>query len=70
MLRFRLDAFRRFLSLREPRWSDNCYPPIDFQSLEREQGKKGRGEEKEREGRALDLSLSGKWSWIASSACR
>ncbi|KAG1365688.1 UPF0051 protein in atpA 3'region [Cocos nucifera] len=33
MLRFRLDALRRFLSLREPRWSDNRYPPIDFQSI-------------------------------------
>ncbi|XP_008805252.1 UPF0051 protein in atpA 3'region-like [Phoenix dactylifera] len=33
MLRFRLDALRRFLSLREPRWSDNRYPPIDFQSF-------------------------------------
>ncbi|XP_008805012.2 UPF0051 protein in atpA 3'region-like [Phoenix dactylifera] len=33
MLRFRLDALRRFLSLREPRWSDNRYAPIDFQSM-------------------------------------
>ncbi|XP_010907405.1 iron-sulfur cluster assembly SufBD family protein ycf24 [Elaeis guineensis] len=33
MLRFRLDALRRFLSLREPRWSDNRYAPIDFQSI-------------------------------------
>lgn len=33
MLRFRLDALRRFLSLREPRWSDNRYTPIDFQSI-------------------------------------
>ncbi|XP_010922565.1 iron-sulfur cluster assembly SufBD family protein ycf24 [Elaeis guineensis] len=33
MLRFRLDALRRFLSLCEPRWSDNRYKPIDFQSI-------------------------------------
>lgn len=31
MLQFRLDAFRRFLKMREPEWSDNRYPPIDFQ---------------------------------------
>ncbi|KAK8935747.1 hypothetical protein KSP39_PZI013801 [Platanthera zijinensis] len=33
MLQFRLEAFRRFLSMAEPRWSDNVYPPIDFQSI-------------------------------------
>ncbi|XP_020686413.1 UPF0051 protein in atpA 3'region [Dendrobium catenatum] len=33
MLRFRLDALRRFFSMVEPRWSDNVYPPIDFQSI-------------------------------------
>ncbi|KAG0458585.1 hypothetical protein HPP92_023742 [Vanilla planifolia] len=33
MLQFRLDALRRFFSMVEPRWSDNLYPPIDFQSI-------------------------------------
>ncbi|XP_058093992.1 UPF0051 protein ABCI8, chloroplastic [Magnolia sinica] len=33
MLEFRLSAYRRFLSMREPKWSDNIYPPIDFQSI-------------------------------------
>ncbi|XP_042444182.1 UPF0051 protein slr0074-like [Zingiber officinale] len=33
MLQFRLRAFRRFQSMREPQWSDNLYPPIDFQSI-------------------------------------
>ncbi|XXG80181.1 hypothetical protein AAC387_Pa09g1109 [Persea americana] len=33
MLRFRLDAYRRFLSMTPPTWSDNLHPPIDFQSI-------------------------------------
>ncbi|WOK94836.1 hypothetical protein Cni_G03541 [Canna indica] len=33
MLQLRLRAFRRFLSMREPQWSDNSYPPIDLQSI-------------------------------------
>ncbi|PKA51892.1 UPF0051 protein ABCI8, chloroplastic [Apostasia shenzhenica] len=33
MLQFRLDSLRRFFSMTEPRWSDNVYPPIDFQSM-------------------------------------
>ena len=33
MLEFRLSAFRRFLRMREPQWSDNRYPPINFQEI-------------------------------------
>ncbi|KAI4365053.1 hypothetical protein MLD38_021073 [Melastoma candidum] len=33
MLEFRLSAFDRFTQMTEPRWSDNCYPPIDFQEI-------------------------------------
>ncbi|XP_068668479.1 iron-sulfur cluster assembly SufBD family protein ABCI8, chloroplastic [Aristolochia californica] len=33
MLKFRLDSYRRFLTMREPTWSDNRYPPINFQDL-------------------------------------
>ncbi|KAJ6831120.1 putative UPF0051 protein [Iris pallida] len=33
MLRFRLDAFARFLTMKEPTWSDNSYPSIDFDSI-------------------------------------
>ncbi|KAL9392741.1 hypothetical protein Peur_016661 [Populus x canadensis] len=33
MLDFRLNAFERFLKLKEPKWSDNEYPIIDFQDI-------------------------------------
>jgi Fe-S cluster assembly protein SufB len=33
MLGFRLRAFRKWLSMREPSWSDNSYPPIDYQAI-------------------------------------
>lgn len=33
MLEFRLKSYRRWLSMREPSWSDNTYPSIDFQSI-------------------------------------
>jgi hypothetical protein len=33
MLEFRLRAFRKWLTLEEPRWSDNQHPVIDFQDL-------------------------------------
>jgi Fe-S cluster assembly protein SufB len=33
MLEFRLRAFRKWLSMREPAWSDNTYPPIDYQNI-------------------------------------
>ena len=33
MLDFRLRAFRKWQSMQEPSWSDNQYPPIDFQKL-------------------------------------
>ncbi|XP_078437505.1 ATP binding cassette protein 1 [Wolffia australiana] len=33
MLEFRLSAFRRFLRMKEPQWSDNRYLPIDFQEI-------------------------------------
>ncbi|KAK9133438.1 hypothetical protein Scep_012966 [Stephania cephalantha] len=33
MLAIRLRAFDKFLKLKEPNWSDNQYPPIDFQGI-------------------------------------
>ncbi|CAK9327326.1 unnamed protein product [Citrullus colocynthis] len=33
MLEFRLNAFEKFLKMKEPTWSDNRYPPIDFQDV-------------------------------------
>ncbi|WVZ12514.1 hypothetical protein V8G54_017044 [Vigna mungo] len=33
MLEFRLNAFEKFLSMKVPTWSDNSYPPIDFQDI-------------------------------------
>ncbi|XP_010278707.1 PREDICTED: UPF0051 protein ABCI8, chloroplastic [Nelumbo nucifera] len=33
MLEYRLSAFEKFLKMDEPKWSDNRYPPIDFQDI-------------------------------------
>ena len=33
MLEFRLKAYRRWLTMKEPTWSDNHYPPIDFNNI-------------------------------------
>ncbi|XP_043701163.1 UPF0051 protein ABCI8, chloroplastic-like [Telopea speciosissima] len=33
MLQYRLDAFHKFLKMKEPKWSDNQYPPINFQDF-------------------------------------
>ncbi|WVZ24063.1 hypothetical protein V8G54_002607 [Vigna mungo] len=33
MLEFRLKAFEKSLSMKVPTWSDNSYPPIDFQDI-------------------------------------
>jgi Fe-S cluster assembly scaffold protein SufB len=33
MLDFRYNAFERFLKMKEPRWSYNQYPIIDFQGI-------------------------------------
>src|SRR5215813_11139180 len=33
MLEWRLDAFRRWLTMREPRWARVDYPAIDYQDL-------------------------------------
>ncbi len=33
MLAWRLDAYRRWLSMREPDWARVAYPPIDYQDL-------------------------------------
>ncbi|BBM97558.1 Fe-S cluster assembly protein SufB [Marchantia polymorpha subsp. ruderalis] len=33
MLQFRLSAFRQWLKMKEPTWSDNRYPTIDFQDI-------------------------------------
>ena len=33
MLDFRLRAYRTWLTLAEPAWSDNTYPAVDFQNL-------------------------------------
>jgi len=33
MLEFRLKAFRKWLTMKEPDWSDNHYPPINYQDV-------------------------------------
>ncbi|GIL67189.1 hypothetical protein Vafri_20615 [Volvox africanus] len=33
MLDFRLKAYRKWLTMEEPKWSDNTYPEIDFQDV-------------------------------------
>ncbi|KAL3702118.1 hypothetical protein R1sor_020140 [Riccia sorocarpa] len=33
MLQFRLNAYRQWLKMKEPTWSDNRYPTIDFQDI-------------------------------------
>lgn len=33
MLEYRLSAFEKFLKMKEPNWSDNRYPPINFQDM-------------------------------------
>lgn len=33
MLDFRLKAYRKWLTMKEPEWSDNTYPKIDFQDV-------------------------------------
>ncbi len=33
MLEFRLKAFRKWLTMEEPKWSDNAYPEIDYQDI-------------------------------------
>ncbi|ASC74251.1 FeS cluster assembly protein SufB [Halomicronema hongdechloris C2206] len=33
MLEFRLKAYRKWLTMKEPTWSSVVYPPIDFQSI-------------------------------------
>ncbi|KAK2413815.1 UPF0051 protein ABCI8, chloroplastic [Trifolium repens] len=33
MLNFRLSAFEKFSKMKEPNWSDNTYPTIDFQDI-------------------------------------
>jgi len=33
MLNFRLKAYRRWLEMKEPRWSNVSYPPIDYQNI-------------------------------------
>merc|ERR1719305_1083420 len=33
MLEFRLKAYRKWLTMEEPDWSDNVYPPIDYQNV-------------------------------------
>ncbi len=33
MLEFRLRAYRKWLTMAEPRWSDNTFPDIDYQNL-------------------------------------
>jgi len=33
MLDFRLRAFRKWLTMKEPTWSDNQHPPIDYQDI-------------------------------------
>jgi len=33
MLEWRLDAYRKWLEMEEPKWAKVEYPPIDFQDL-------------------------------------
>ncbi len=33
LLEFRLKAYRKWLTMEEPNWSDNQYPQIDYQAL-------------------------------------
>ncbi|XVF27859.1 hypothetical protein REPUB_Repub14bG0145500 [Reevesia pubescens] len=33
MLEFRLNAYEKFVKMKEPNWSDNRYPPINFQGI-------------------------------------
>ena len=33
MLEFRLNAYEKFLKMKEPKWFDNQYPLIDFQDI-------------------------------------
>lgn len=33
MLEFRLSSYEKFCKMKEPKWSDNLYPPIDFQDM-------------------------------------
>lgn len=33
MLEYRLSAFEKFFKMKEPNWSDNRYPPINFQDI-------------------------------------
>ena len=33
LLNFRLKAFKRWLTMHEPRWSDNTYPDFDYQDI-------------------------------------
>ncbi|GAB4826602.1 UPF0051 protein abci8, chloroplastic [Ancistrocladus abbreviatus] len=33
MLEYRMNSYHKFLKMVEPKWSDNRYPPIDFQSI-------------------------------------
>ncbi|XP_073151401.1 iron-sulfur cluster assembly SufBD family protein ABCI8, chloroplastic [Henckelia pumila] len=33
MLKFRLKSYERFCNMKEPKWSDNQYPRIDFQDI-------------------------------------
>ncbi|EPS64176.1 hypothetical protein M569_10603 [Genlisea aurea] len=33
MLQFRLKSFEKFVGMKEPKWSDNRYPEIDFQDI-------------------------------------
>ena len=33
MLEFRLKAYRKWLTMKEPDWSDNRYPDIDYQAV-------------------------------------
>ncbi|KAI5656803.1 hypothetical protein M9H77_25596 [Catharanthus roseus] len=33
MLEFRLKSYEKFMNMKEPKWSDNVYPEIDFQDI-------------------------------------
>ncbi|KAH7844127.1 hypothetical protein Vadar_024620 [Vaccinium darrowii] len=49
MLDFRLSSFCKFLTMKEPKWSNNVYNPIDFQNIcYYSEAKKGTQEEQNR----------------------
>ncbi|XP_057478891.1 UPF0051 protein in atpA 3'region-like isoform X2 [Actinidia eriantha] len=71
MLDFRLSSFHKFLSMKEPTWSDNRYTPIDFQNIcYYSEPKKGKKEENHlrQDFRRLGVPLNDPQARLAVSA--